>query len=561
MHEKLEVISKALEVPHQGHDSPTMLKNPDLEPMPKDRRIWGFWAFFGYWAIPNVTIWTWSTGSAMLGLGLNIQHTIGALTLGNIIIILYTCLNSGPGTKYHIGYTVCQRMIFGIYGSGIGIIVRVVLSIVFYGSQSWLGGLGFVLMFSSFGKGYMNMKNTFPSSLAMTTRDFIGFLCFHIAQLLFFFMRPEKMDKYVNFSCFITGISFIAIFAACLVKNHGPGSIFYEGVSLSSSETGWMWLYSMTIWYGALSPDCTNQSDFSRFAVSSKRMHLGIVVSILITGTLVPLFGLICASATADLYGEPLWLPTDIVLRWLSERYSPGLRAASFFLGFSFASSQLTFNVLANGFSGGMDLAGIFPKFINIKRGALITALFSWVVQPWNFYNTSSVFISVMSSFGVIVTPIIAIIVAEFHLVRKRIFPLHDLYITSPEGVFYYTKGFNIKAIIVWLAAVIPGIPGLVSSVDQTKVPRGLNNFFYANIIFAFVCPLILYTLICKIFPPKGLGSHDREDYFNAFTPEECEKMDMAPHIGLEYIEGLEYDAEKALSKEHGTQKIEICEQ
>lgn len=531
-----------LEVPHAGHEEPTILKNPDLEPMPVSRRIWGFWSFFGYWAVPNITVWTWSTGSAMLGLGLNIQNTMGALTLGNILIIVYTCLNSTIGQKYHVGYTVAMRLIFGIYGSGIGIVIRIILSIVFYGSQSWLGGLGLVVAFSSFSESFLNMKNTFPSSLAMTTRDFIGFLCFQIIQMFFLFMKPERMNSYVNASCAACTVAFIAIFATCLAKNGGPGSMFYEGVDLSPSKTGWMWLYSMTIWYGALSPDVTNQNDFSRFASSPKKMYLGIIVSICITGTFVPLFGLICASATKDLYGESLWLPSDIVLQWLGDSYSSGLRAAAFFLGIAFASSQLTFNVLANGFAGGMDLAGVSPKYINITRGAIITALLSWCTQPWNFYNTSSVFLSVMSSFGVVVTPIIAILVADFIIVRKSQLPLSSLYSTSPNGTFYFTKGFNLRAIGVWFVGVVPGLPGLIASVDNIDIPTGLDNFFYGNIIFAFVCPFILYVIVCKIFPPD-LGEPDTEDHFDAFTPEERAKF------GMESIEILD-GTDGSISKE-----------
>ncbi|CUM66670.1 uncharacterized protein PRCAT00004346001 [Priceomyces carsonii] len=533
-------LALALEVPHEGHVEPSILENPDLEPMLPSRRTWGFWSFFGYWAVPNITIWTWSTGSAMLALGLNIQHTMGALTIGNIIIIVYTCLNSTMGAKYHIGYTVCQRIIFGIYGSGIGIVIRIILSIVFYGSQSWLG-LGLVVAFSSFSENFLNMKNTFPESVAMTTRDFIGFLCFQIIQLFFYFMKPEKMDRYVNVSCLFAGISFVAIFATCLAKNGGPGTVYYEKVTLSKAKTGWMWLYSMTIWYGALSPDVTNQSDFSRFASSKKKMYLGIVVSVLTSGTLVPLFGLICASATKDLYGSELWLPTDIVLRWLDENYSSGLRAAAFFLGLAFASSQLTFNVLANGFAGGMDLSGISPKYINIRRGAIITALLSWVVQPWKFYNTSSVFISVMSSFGVIVTPIISILIADFSVIRRSVIPLQDLYSTSPSGTFYFTKGFNFRAISVWLAGVVPGIPALIASVQNTNIPVGLSNFFYGNIVFAFFCPFVLYIIVCKVFPPGNLGVSDKEDYFNAFTPKEREELEMDPS---EVIEGIEEEKE-----------------
>lgn len=557
--QKLKSTLIILEVPHEGHKRPNVLQNPDLEPMPSSRRVWGFWSFFGYWGVPNITIWTWSTGSAMMALGLNIGHIMGALTLGNIIICTYTCLNSGPGSKYHIGYTVCQRIIFGIYGSGIGIMIRIILSIVFYGSQSWLGGLGMVVIYSSLSESFLNLKNTFPSTLAMTTRDFLGFFSFQMFQFFFYFMKPESMNKYVNFSCLITIIAFIGVFTTCLAKNGGPGEIYYEKVEMSNIKTGWMWLYSMTIWYGALSPDITNQSDFSRFASSKKKMYAGIISSIMVTGTIVPLFGLICASATKDLYGTEMWLPTDIVLEWLYSDYTPGLRAASFFLGFAFAASQLSFNVLANGFAGGMDLAGVFPKFINIRRGAILTALLSWVVQPWNFYNTSSTFISVMSSFGVVVTPIIAIIVADFHVIRKAKIPLRDLYITALDGTFYFTKGFNFRAIITWLVTAIPGIPGIAASVQVTEVPTGLNRFFYGSILFSFFCPFILYIIICKVFPVKNPSLNDEYDHFNAFTLEECSLMNMSPYVEVEVIEGIKSKLKSEDSSIHEKNSYDIA--
>lgn len=558
--ETLRRCDKFLQVPHHEKDSLTVLRNPDLEPIPLERRIWGFWSFFGYWGIPNIIIWTWSTGSAMLSLGLNIQHTMGALTLGNILICVYTCLNSGPGAKYRIGYTVCQRMIFGIYGSGIGIFIRIVLSIVFYGSQSWLGGLGFVVMFSSWSKSYMNLENTFSSSVAMTTRDFIGFLVFQVLQYAFFFMRPEKMNKVVNFSCLITIIAMVGVFIATLAKNHGAGPLYSEPVTLSKSYTGWMWLYSMTIWYGALSPDCTNQSDFSRFSSSRKKMYLGIISAVMITGTIVPLMGLLCASATQQLYGTELWLPTDICLQWLINDYSPGARAASFFCGLAFMASQMSFNVLANGFAGGMDLAGVLPRYINIKRGAIITALLSWATQPWNFYNTSSVFITVMSSFGVIVTPIIAITVADYHIIRRGTLPLSHLYITDPDGTFYFKKGFNFRAIFTWICGMVPGLPGLADAVSPISgFPEGMRNFFYGSVVFSFFCPLILYVIVCKIFPVKNLGMVEEEDVYDNMTVEEIGESGSQTY-NMTLLEGVDVEMGSMVKDANASVKQKVVE-
>lgn len=533
-----------LEVPHPENKTLSVLKNPDLEPMPQSRCLWGFWSYFGYWSVPNVSIFTYSIGSALLVLGLNIQQTMGAVTLGNILIIGYTSFNSTPGSKFKIGFTMCQRMIFGIFGSYLGILIRILLSIVYYASMSWLGALGIVVMLSALSKDYMNMTNTFPLSLNMTRRDFISFLCFNIVEFFFFFIRPEKMGPLVNGSCFITLIAMLGVFGfelhKCYVLTGGPGSMWYEPVSLPKSQIGWAWLEAITVFYGAVSPNCTNMSDYSRFAKSPKQMYCGIVLSIALTGTLVPMMGMITASNTLENYGTAMWLPTDVCLQWLQDDYSSRRRAAAFFCGLAFASSQLTFNVLANGFAGGMDLAGVFPKYINIFRGAAITALLSWACQPWNFYNTASVFNSVMASFGVVMSPIMGIIISDFHLVRKRRIRVSNLYTMSKSGNFYYDYGFNWRAYLCFFAATVPGLPGLAAVANTNiTIPIGLMHYFQNSTVFSFFCPLILYYVLCWFFPLPGQGEIDEYDYFDVFGEKELRQLDMKPFDANQEFEGM----------------------
>lgn len=130
---------KMIEVPHQGK-ALSVLRNPDLDPIAVQDRTWGFWSFFAYWGLPNFSVATFSTGSALLALNLNVQQSIGALVIANVLIAGLAILNSNPGIKYRIGYTLDQRMIFGIHGSYVGIIFRVGLSIVMYAFLSWLVG-------------------------------------------------------------------------------------------------------------------------------------------------------------------------------------------------------------------------------------------------------------------------------------------------------------------------------------------------------------------------------------------------------------------------------------
>lgn len=51
------------------------------------------------------------------------------------------------------------------------------------------------------------------------------------------------------------------------------------------------------------------------------------------------------------------------------------VRGGVFFAGVGLAFSQLALNIVLNSVSTGMDISGLFPRFINIRRGAYIMAI------------------------------------------------------------------------------------------------------------------------------------------------------------------------------------------
>lgn len=526
-----KVLSK-IEVPHDIGDPISVLRNPDLRPIKTKDRTWGFWSFFAYWGLPNFAVATYSTGSALLALQLNIQQSIGAVVIANILIAFFTILNSNPGIKYHIGYTLDQRMIFGVYGSFLGIIIRVGLSIVLYGYLGWLGGLCMNMVFDSFSKNYLNMKNTFSESVPMTRKDCIGFLCFQLIQMPFAFVRPRRVNVPSIVSCFMTLFAIIGMMAYLISKNGGPGPLYYEKVTLPSSTRSWMWISAMSIWYSGVSGGVTNQSDYSRFASSSKKCYTGLFLGTVLPGTFVSLAGMLCASACKGLYGETYWTPDEIVEQWLNDDYSAKSRAASFFVGISFTSSQLFLNLTQNGYSCGMDLAGILPKYIDIKRGTLFVQLISWVVQPWTFFNTSSGFLNAMSSFGIFTTPILVISIIEYYCIRKSKLSQLDFFTLSKKGSYWFDYGVNWKAVASLLAGITMGIPGLIYQVHEEISPNTeMLNFYHG---YLFFIPLVsggLYYILSLIFPFKHekLCCEDPIDYFDCFSEKELEKMGMLP--------------------------------
>lgn len=521
--------------PGEGVDKVTYLRNKDIVPMGPERRIWGVFSFAFYWSITNVTISTWSGASSLLSLGLSVGETMGIIILGNALVTVLALLNAAPGGYFHIGYTISQRVVFGIRGSNVGIVIRTILSIVWFGSQSYLGSLCLSCIFASWSKNYLDMKNTIPKSVNMTTQELVGFVIFQLISLPPLLIRPERFNKVLIVACTFTFFCMMGMTIWAVARNGGgEGPLMNTSKEMSSYTRGWYWVYGISSWYGGLSAGVSNQSDFTRFSRKNWSSVWGTIFSLMVIGTIIPLMGLISTSAIKGRYGEEFWKPNQIIMFWLEKDYSATSRAAAFFCGLTFTVSQITFNTMGNGYAGGMDMAGLFPQYITIKRGAIITALLSWVVQPWDFYNTASTFVTVMSSFSVFMSPIVGIIIADFWVVRKKHLKLSHLYSDDPNGKYWYWKGVNYRNLIIWVIAFAPGLPGLMHGANpKIKISKGIENYYYGNTIFELCTSFFLVVVSSYIWPYENVEETDQYDYFHAFFDDECEKMQIVPYAKI----------------------------
>lgn len=531
----------------------TYLRNKDIIPMGPERRIWGVWSLMFYWSITNVTISTWTGASSLLSLGLSVGETMGIILIGNCIIATLALLNAAPGGYFHIGYTISQRVVFGIRGSWVTIILRIILSIVWFGSQAYLGSRCLSCIFSSWSHSFLTMKNTIPESVNMTTQELVGFVIFQIISIPPLLIKPERFNKMLIFACVCTFIAMLGMTIWAVTNNGGSnGPLMNSSEPMSASERGWWWIYGISSWYGSLSSGVANQSDFTRFSKKTWSSFYGTVFSLVVVGTIIPLMGLISASAMKGKYDEVFWRPDQIIVFWLTEDYSPKARAGAFFCGLAFTLSQVCFNTMGNGYAGGMDMAGIFPQWITIRRGAVITAILSWVVQPWDFYNTSSTFVTVMSSFSVFMSPVVGIIIADFWVVRKKHLKLSHLYVDTPEGNYWYWGGVNYRNLLIWVIAFAPGLPGLVNSANPSlKISTGARNFYYANTVIEFAIAFTLVSVSSLIWPYENAQEEDKYDFFNTWTEEECEKKQIVPYSEITKNDVDLETVTSVLSQEH----------
>ncbi|RFU32809.1 hypothetical protein B7463_g3585, partial [Scytalidium lignicola] len=458
---------------YNGHAT-TRWFNPDIAPLPPSRRTWTALNYLSFWGVAIITL--------------------------------------------------------GMYGSYLGILIRIILAVVAYAIQAWLGGLCVVCILSSWSYSFFTMVNTLPESAHMVTRDFVGFVIFHVISVPFMFIRPENARNPVAVA---NAITFLVMMALCIwaTSRGGVGPLIHKGGGYTMMSRSWAWLYGISSSVGGVISGVLNQSDFTRFAHKQGVQVVGNIFSLLVLGTIIPIFSILTASATVNIYGgDPYWNPLTIVMQWMTDNYTPGSRAAAFFCSLGLLISQLAENIYGNAYSGGIDLSGLFPKYINIRRGCFLCALLSWAVQPWLVFNSASVFVATMSAFTVFLVPLVGIMLTDYFIIRKQRIELSQLYTSDPDGAYWFHYGFNWRAILVWIVCFAPGIPGMINSINPTiQVGSGMTNYFRGNYIYSFIGSVLFYTILMKAFPPKRIGVQDDYDVYGTYTEYVAEVKGMVP--------------------------------
>ncbi|KAJ4417496.1 hypothetical protein N0V82_006160 [Gnomoniopsis sp. IMI 355080] len=333
------------------------------------------------------------------------------------------------------------------------------------------------------------------------------------------------------------------IWAMVLAKGGGP--LLSKGSTpMSAWDLGWSIVSGVTTVIGGIAVGLTNAPDYSRFARRPGDQVFGQWSGIIIFGTIFPLFGCLAASATQGIYGEAIWNPPLIAQRWLDDSYSNGARAAAFFAGIGLLMIQISVNVVDNAFSTGMDLAGLFSSYLNIRRGAYIGLILSLVMCPWELLSSAAVFLSVLSAYSTFLGPIIGIQVCDYWLIRRRKLKLSDLYHPRPDGIYYFVKGFNPRSFVAWVLGFSTQLPGFSANVtpESVSVGHAWNELFALAFPLGFAISFTVHYILNRVWPPNGLGVIDDRDYYNSFDADEAMRLGIAPYSESEadvVIEGI----------------------
>jgi NCS1 family nucleobase:cation symporter-1 len=118
-------------------------------------------------------------------------------------------------------------------------------------------------------------------------------------------------------------------------------------------------------------------------------------------------------------------------------------KVAVFIGSVTFIIATMGINIVANFVSPAYDFANLFPKYVDFKRGGLITSILAILVCPWIFVDSPHAITVFVSVFGAILAPLYGVMVADYYLVKREKVVTPELYTMAASGRYHYDGGWN----------------------------------------------------------------------------------------------------------------------
>jgi len=420
------------------------LYNPDLAPIPAEKRTWGTYNYASLWVAMSVCIPTYMLASGLIAGGMSWVQAVTTIFLGNLIVLIPMLLNAHAGAKYGIPFPVLVRASFGVRGANIPAILRALVACGWFGIQAWIGGQAVFSM----------LTIVWPGAARVAGSSWICFFLFWAINMMVIWRGIETIK-------FLEGIGapFMLVVGLLLLfwitrKAGGFGPVLRtQSKFRSTAEFVRFFIPALTGMVGFWSTVALNIPDFTRYAKSQRAQMVGQAMGLPTAMTLYAFIGVAVTSASALIFGEPIWDPVVLLARFNQP-------AVALIALVALLLATLNTNVAANVVSPSNDFSNLRPSLISFRTGGLVTGVVGILMMPWKLISDFSAYIfGWLVGCSALLGPIAGIMICDYYVVRRRRLEVEKLY--QRGGTYEYSRGFNPKAVIALVVGVGVALLGL----------------------------------------------------------------------------------------------------
>jgi NCS1 family nucleobase:cation symporter-1 len=458
--------------------------NEDLAPVKASERTWKMSNYVALWVSMSLCIPTYMLASSLIEGGMNWWQAVLTVFLGNVIVVVPMILNGHVGAEYGIPFPVFARLSFGMRGANIPAILRAIVACGWFGIQTWIGGFALFQIIKIWVPSFATLPQIFPAWMGLETGPAITFFLFWSLNMLVIYFGIESIRKLLVFKAFFLPFAALALLIWALWAAKGLGPILDQPSKFTTSSDFWAYFFpALTGMVGFWATVSLNIPDFTRYAVSQRAHMLGQAIGLAPSMGIFAFIGVVVTSATTIVFGKTIWDP--VVLAGSFE--SPVLVSMAMI---AVIISTLATNIAANIVSPANDFANLAPEKIDFRIGGYITGVIGLLIFPWKLIADPSGYIfKWLIAYSSLLGPIGGILIADYYFVRNKKVVMDDLY--KGSGTYWYTNGFNYKAVWALILGVLPTVPGFLTTINLVSpetFPKWLNGlYFYAWFVGLFL--------------------------------------------------------------------------
>lgn len=450
------------------------LYNKDLAPVTE--RSWSGYSLFAMWMADVHSIGGYTFAAGLFFLGLAGWEVFLALLVGITAVYFLMNLTGIAGQRHGIPYPVLARISFGVFGANIPALIRAVIAIFWYGIQTWLASVAVVILLLRIWPGLEVYAEN--SILGLSTLGWICFLILWAAQLFVLRHGMETVRRFVDWAGPAIYVAMFALAIWIVIEAGGKIDFSLGSKDLSAGDAVLAFFTAASLVVAYFSTLLLNFCDFSRFSPSERMVKVGNFWGLPVNFTAFSLVTVIVTAGSVAVYGKAITDPVQLVAK-IPNTFVLIVGAITF------AVATVGINIVANFVSPAYDLSNVAPKYIDFKRGGLITALLALLVTPWNIYSSPVAVNYFLGGLGAFLGPLFGILMVDYYLVRRGQVDVDALYQEGAVSPYWYQGGVNRMAVGVFaVSAAVAALIALVPAFGAIApfswfVGAGLSGALY----------------------------------------------------------------------------------
>jgi NCS1 family nucleobase:cation symporter-1 len=416
--------------------------------------------------------------------------------LGSLLVYLFSNLIGKPSQKFGLPFVVLLRSSLGFRGAKFFGLFRGIVGIFMFGIQTYflskaIGYLIRILIFS-IDNSLLDQEIFLTFLLGLNIIDWVSFSSVIIFQALIFSVGIQFNKKLINISAITVYVGMIIFFFVVFLSDVQVTSKAFINILdfknfldinnlvplLTVAGTIFTYFSIIILSYG----------DYSRYVKDEKNLEKGNLSLILnlIIFSFFAVFIVIGSDTFLNQKFENLdrifTNPTDIIGKF------DNLQITIIVLFFIIVASAST-NLVANFIPSQYSLINFIPSKLTLKSASYIISIVGFLIGIfWLTFLSQIGILSFIDTFGAFFGPLFGVIIVDYYLIKKSSLSNKDIYSVEADSIYYYSKGWHIKA----LYSLIIGFIFSASTIWN------INLMFlqsYAWIIGAIVSSITYYLL------------------------------------------------------------------